>query len=40
MDEGTGLVVMDEVVDIYVVEDALRGSAEERCERLTLYGEI
>jgi hypothetical protein len=40
MDEGTGLVVMDEAVDIYVVEDALCGSAEERRKRLTLYGEI
>jgi hypothetical protein len=40
MDEGTGLVVMDEAVDIHVVEDALRGSAEERRERLTLRGEI
>jgi hypothetical protein len=40
MDEGTSLVVMDEAVDIYVVEDALYRSAEERYKRLTLGREI
>jgi hypothetical protein len=31
---------MDKAVNIYVVEDALCGSAEERRECLTLHGEI
>jgi hypothetical protein len=40
IDKGTSLVVIDKAVNIYVIEDALYRSVEERCKRLTLYREI